>query len=78
VQETKEVLVVELMQQVATITSEVYYKTLTNLSRGIQHKRHGMLTSSAVLFDYNVSLHTSAHTQAMLEHFNWELFTRPP
>jgi hypothetical protein len=31
-----------------------------------------------VLLDGNVHLHMSACTQALLEHFNWELFDHPP
>jgi hypothetical protein len=37
-----------------------------------------MLTSSLVLLHDNVCLHTAARTQALLEHFNWELFDQPP
>jgi histone-lysine N-methyltransferase SETMAR len=32
---------------------------------------------SLVLHD-NACLHTAAHTQALLEHYNWELFDHPP
>jgi histone-lysine N-methyltransferase SETMAR len=37
-----------------------------------------MLISSIVLLHGNVHLHTAAHTRALLEHFNWELFDHPP
>jgi hypothetical protein len=63
----KGVWMVEFMQQGTTITSEVYCETLNNLRWAIQNKRHGML-----LHD-NVRSHTAAPTQALLEHFNWEL-----
>jgi hypothetical protein len=33
-----------------------------------------MLTFSVVLLHDNECPHTAAHTQALLEHFNWELF----
>jgi hypothetical protein len=39
-----------------------------------------MLTSGVVLLRDNAHPHTStaAHTQPILEHFNWELFDHPP
>jgi hypothetical protein len=74
----KGVLVVELMQQGATITSEVYCETLKIILRAIQNKRHGMLASGVVLLHDNVNMHTAALTPALLEHFNRELFDHPP
>jgi hypothetical protein len=49
------------------------------LYRAIQNKRHGMLSSGVVLLHDRVHLHTctTACTQALLEHFNWELFDHP-
>jgi histone-lysine N-methyltransferase SETMAR len=37
-----------------------------------------MLTSSVVLLHDNARPYTAAHTRALLEHFNWELFDHPP
>jgi hypothetical protein len=37
-----------------------------------------MLTSGVVLIYDNVHLHTAAHTQALLEHINCELFDLLP
>jgi hypothetical protein len=37
-----------------------------------------MLTSGVVLLHDNVRPPTAACTQALLEHFNWELFDHPP
>jgi hypothetical protein len=37
----------------------------------------GILISSLVLLCVNVRLHTAAHTQALLQHFYWELFDHP-
>jgi hypothetical protein len=37
-----------------------------------------MLTSGIVLLHDKVCLHTDSHTQALLEHFKWELFDHPP
>jgi transposase len=37
-----------------------------------------MLTSGVVLLHDNARPHTAAHTRALLEHFNWELFDNPP
>jgi hypothetical protein len=37
-----------------------------------------MLTSSVVLLHDNVHPHRAACTQALLEHFDWELFYYPP
>jgi histone-lysine N-methyltransferase SETMAR len=31
-----------------------------------------------VFLSNNVHPHTAAHTQELLEHFNWELFDHPP
>jgi histone-lysine N-methyltransferase SETMAR len=36
-----------------------------------------MLTSGVVLLHDNARPHAAAHTQALLEHFNWELFDHP-
>jgi hypothetical protein len=74
----KGVLMVEFMQQGATIMSEVYYEALKILCRAIQNKRHGMLTSGVVLLRDSVCPHTAAGTRALLEHFNWELCDQPP
>jgi hypothetical protein len=48
-----------------------------NLSRAIQNKRRGMPTYGVVLRHDNVRPHTTARTQALLEHFDWELFDHP-
>jgi hypothetical protein len=37
-----------------------------------------MLTSGVVLLHDNARSHTTACAQALLEHFNWELFDHPP
>jgi hypothetical protein len=37
-----------------------------------------MLTFGVVLLHDIMSLHTAAHTETLLEHFNWELFDHPP
>jgi histone-lysine N-methyltransferase SETMAR len=46
----------------------------------IQNRQHGMPTSDVVLLHDNAHLHTSmaARTEALLKHFNWELFDHPP
>jgi transposase len=36
-----------------------------------------MLTYGVMLFHDNVHPHTAAHTTALLQHFNWELFAHP-
>jgi hypothetical protein len=48
------------------------------LHRAIQNKRLGMLISGVVLLLGNAHPHTAARTQALLQHFNWELFDHPP
>jgi histone-lysine N-methyltransferase SETMAR len=70
---------VEFMQQGTVITSEVYCERIKKLRSAIQNRGYGMLASSLVLLHDNEHLHTStaAHTQALLEHFNWELFDHP-
>jgi hypothetical protein len=76
----KGVLMVEFMQKGTTVMSEVDCKTLKILYRAIQNKSYGMLTSSVLV----VLLHDHAHpyaaacTQALLEHFSWELFDYLP
>jgi hypothetical protein len=37
-----------------------------------------MLMSGVVLLSDNAHPHTAAHTRALQEHFNWELFDHPP
>jgi hypothetical protein len=56
----------------------VYCETLKKLLRTIENKRHGMLTYGVVLLHDNACPDTAACTQALLEHFNWELFDHPP
>jgi hypothetical protein len=63
------------MQQGTTITLEVYCETLNKLRKAIQNKRCGMLTSGVVLLHDNARPHRAAGTRALLERFNWELFT---
>jgi hypothetical protein len=72
---------VEFMQQGTTIMSKVYYETQKKkkkMHRATWNKGCGMLTSSVLLFHDNARPHTAASTQALLEHFNWELFDHPP
>jgi histone-lysine N-methyltransferase SETMAR len=61
-----------------TVMSEVYCETLTELLGVIQNKMHVLLTYSVVLLYDNVRPHTTARTQALLEHFNRDLFDHPP
>jgi hypothetical protein len=58
----KGVLMVELMKQGTTITSEVYCETLKKLRRAIQNKRRGMLTYGVVLLHDNACPDTAAPT----------------
>jgi hypothetical protein len=37
-----------------------------------------MLTKGIVLLHDNVRPHTAAHTKALLQQFNWEIFEHPP
>jgi hypothetical protein len=70
------VLVVEFMQQRTTM-SEAHCETLNKkLIRATQKKRRRTLTYDVMLLHYNACPHTqtAASTQAVLEHFNWELF----
>jgi hypothetical protein len=73
----KGVMIVEFMQQGATITSKVYCETLKKLRRAIQNRR-GVPTSGIVPLHDNACPHTVARTRALLEHFNWELFDHSP
>jgi hypothetical protein len=78
--ERKGVLTVEFMQQETIIMSQIYCETLKSCVRSTTwNKRCGMLTSGLVLLHDNARLSTStaAHTQALLEHFNWQLFDHP-
>jgi hypothetical protein len=74
----KGVLMVDFMQQGMTIMSELFCETLKKLCRAIQRKRRGMLTCGVMLLHDNACPHTAARTQALLEHFNLELFEHPP
>jgi hypothetical protein len=74
----KGVLEVEFMQQGPKISSPMYCETLKNcVGPAIQNKRHGMLTYGAAFLHDDACPHTAARTQALLEHFNWELFDYP-
>jgi hypothetical protein len=44
----------------------------------IRNKKRGMLTCGIVLLHDNAHLHTAVCTWSLLQHFNWELFDRPP
>jgi histone-lysine N-methyltransferase SETMAR len=60
-------------------TSEVYcVRNTKKLRRTIQNKRRGMLTSGVVLLHDNTLPHTAAHTRALLDYLNWELFDHSP
>jgi hypothetical protein len=74
----KRELMVELMQQGTTITSEMYCETLKKLSRAIRNKMRGMLTSGVMLLHDNARPHTVPCTRAPLEHLNWEVSDHPP
>jgi hypothetical protein len=50
---------------------------LQNTKKIVQSKRCGMLISSVVLLHDNAYLHTAAHTRALQELFNRELFDHP-
>jgi hypothetical protein len=50
----------------------------TKLHRTIQNKMHGIVTSGVVFRHDIAHQQTAPRTQAMLEHFNWELFKHPP
>jgi hypothetical protein len=43
-------------------------------TRDHNNVRSGLLTSGVVLLHDNASRYAAASTQALLEHFNWELF----
>jgi transposase len=45
---------------------------------GHSEEMRGMLTYGVVLLHDNSRSHTAARTRELLEHFNWELFDRPP
>jgi histone-lysine N-methyltransferase SETMAR len=71
-------LMVEFMQQLTTITSEMYCETLKKLHRAIQNKMRGMLTPGVVFLNDRAHSHTTARSRPQLEHFNWELFDHHP
>jgi histone-lysine N-methyltransferase SETMAR len=71
------VLMAEFMQQ-GTTMSEVYCRTLKKLLRAIQIKWCGILTSGIVLLHDNARPNSAACTEALLEHFSWELLDHPP
>jgi hypothetical protein len=76
----KGAVMVEFMKQGTTIIPEALCKTLKKKCVGptIQNKRCGMLTSDVMFPHNNAHQHTAATTQALLQHFNWELFDQLP
>jgi transposase len=75
----KVVLRVEFIQLRPIITSDVRCETQKKkLLRATQNEMCGMLTYGVVLLHDNKRSHTAARTQALLKHFNWELFDYPP
>jgi hypothetical protein len=76
----KGLLMLEFMQQVTTITLEVYCETLKKkkLRRAIQSKRYGMLIYGIVLLHNSSLPHTAARIKALLWHVNWALSDQPP
>jgi histone-lysine N-methyltransferase SETMAR len=77
----KGVLMVEFIQQGNTIKSVCNVcKTLKKMHTAIQNRRCRILIYSIllVLLHDNALLHTAACTQALLVHFNRELFDHPP
>lgn len=66
---------VEFMQQGCTIMSEVYYETVKKLCMAIQAQNADVLCSAS---HGSVCPHTTAHTRAPLEHFDFELLSHPP
>jgi hypothetical protein len=72
------VLMVEFMEKGTTMRSALYYETLKKLCGAIQKNWRGMLTCGVVLFHENARPHTAFSTQALPDHFDWELFDHPP
>jgi hypothetical protein len=67
------------MQQGTTITSEVYCETLNKLrTAGHSEQRTWNADILSVLLHSNERPYKAARTQALLEHFNWELSDHPP
>jgi hypothetical protein len=75
------VLIIKFMQQ-GTAMPEVGVggggREREREQRAIQNKTCGMLASGVVLLHDNAHPNRPAHTRALLEHFNWELFDHPP
>jgi histone-lysine N-methyltransferase SETMAR len=76
--ERKCVLMVELCLMGPKSYQKWIAKQRKITGRAIQNKRRGMLTTGVVLLCDNARLHTAAHTRALPEHFNWDLFDHPP
>ena len=52
-------LLVELLERNATVSTERYCNTLTNLKRAIQNKQRSMLSSGVIFLHDNARLHTA-------------------
>jgi len=61
-----------------TLMSEVYCETLNKLRRSIQNKRYVLRTKGIVLLHNNVRPHTTACTNALIKHFNWDISDHCP
>ncbi|KAJ4435147.1 hypothetical protein ANN_23723 [Periplaneta americana] len=68
----------EFLERNATINSERYCNTLTNLKRAIQNKRRGMLSSGVIFLHDNARPHTARHIATKLQEFNWEVLDHRP
>jgi hypothetical protein len=72
------ILLTEFMAPGTTITSEVYYDTLSNLRRSVQNKRRGMLPKGVVLLHDDARPHITARKTALIKSFKWQIFDLPP
>ena len=70
-------LLVDFVEQGATISAKCYADTLQKLRRAIRSKRPGMLSDGIILLHDNTRPHTT-NLMNKLQRFGWETLQHPP
>lgn len=71
------IILIDSMECGSTITTDLYYETLTKLRRTIQNRRRDKLSSGVRLLHDNACAHTAALTKENIQN-SLETFYSPP